>query len=101
MRMLRCRVFLVLSLLAGFGWAPHGQAQQADVAGAKAFQEHCAGCHGSDPAKFLSRGIVRSGERILLKKNGEPFDTFLSSHSAADAEERENLIRLTREILGP
>jgi hypothetical protein len=101
MRMDRCKVFLVFGLLAGFGWAPHGLAQQANVAGAKAFQEHCAGCHGSDPAKFLSRVIERSGERILLKKDRKPVDAFLSSHSAADARERESLIRLMREVLGP
>jgi mono/diheme cytochrome c family protein len=101
MRIQRCKAFLVLGFLAGFGWAPHGQAQQANLAGAKAFQEHCAACHGSDPAKFLSRVIKRGDERFLLKKNGKPVDAFLSSHGAADSGERENLIRLMREVLGP
>lgn len=96
----RCRVLALLAMFAGFSLAPPAQAQQIEAVGAKAYQEHCASCHGSDSARFISRVIEHTDGKLLLRKNKQPAEDFLRSHGAADAAERENLIRLMHAVLG-
>jgi hypothetical protein len=73
---------------------------QTDREGAAAYREHCANCHGLDPAKLAVRALKRVDDRILLKRSDVPLQAFLTKHYAAvDETDRTRLATLMAYLL--
>ena len=73
---------------------------QTDREGAAAYREHCANCHGLDPAKLAVRSLRRVDDRIMLKRSDVPLQAFLTKHySAVDDTDRTRLATLMAYLL--
>jgi mono/diheme cytochrome c family protein len=73
---------------------------QTDREGAATYREHCANCHGQDPAKLATGSLRRVDDRILLKRSDVPLQAFLTKHyGATDEPDRNQLATLMTYLL--
>ena len=73
---------------------------QTDREGAATYREHCANCHGLDPAKLAVQSLRRVDDRILLKRSDAPLQAFLTKHyGATDETDRNQLATLMAYLL--
>jgi mono/diheme cytochrome c family protein len=108
MEVMQCRIgkrtaaarWPLLLLLPALSVVSLEASAQADREGAPTYRDHCANCHGLDPAKLAVRSLRRVDDRILLKRSGVTLPAFLTKHYATvDETDRNRLATLMAYLL--